>query len=133
MTRLCKTCNIKKSIEDFYPKKGNYYTHSCKICLSKKQKTYKTVPCIYNREKVFKEKYNLSIEEYDKLLLEQNYKCAICRTPQSDLKRSLAVDHCHKTGKVRGLLCTSCNIGLGNFKDNVSNVEDALFYLILHK
>lgn len=93
----------------------------------------KKYPKEYYREKNIKNYYGLSKKEYDKILKEQNGKCAICGTPESELKKSLCVDHNHKTGKVRGLLCTLCNQGLGSFKDNQSNVENALYYLILHK
>jgi len=101
------------------------------------QKRYKNgrkiYPKEYYREKYRESNYNLTQKEYDKLYKEQDGKCAICRTPQEDLSRVLAVDHCHKTGKVRGLLCDACNKRLGMFRDNPSIMEDALYYLILNK
>ena len=59
----------------------------------------------------------------------QNYCCAICKTHSDLLPRNLAVDHCHTTGKVRGLLCTNCNIGLGMLKDSSEILNLAIKYL----
>lgn len=134
--RKCKVCKKEKYIEEFYPRKGGYRTHSCKDCLKIKQKSYeidKTFLSQYHKERNLKVKYNITAEEYKRILKDQNGKCAICGTSQEDLRISLAVDHDHKTGKIRGLLCNSCNQGLGYFKDNQSNIENALYYLILHK
>lgn len=54
--------------------------------------------------------------------------CAICKLPP-DADRSLAIDHCHKTGMLRGLLCHHCNLGLGSFKDEVTRLRRAITYL----
>jgi Recombination endonuclease VII len=74
-------------------------------------------------------KYNLSPEEYDKILINQGYCCAICRIEAGEFKRRLAVDHCHKTNKNRGLLCFRCNASIGKFNDNVELLESAVKYL----
>jgi len=66
-----------------------------------------------------KHAYKISIEEYEKKLKEQNYSCAICNRHRDEFKRNLSVDHDHKTGKVRSLLCIICN-------SNVAIVEDKL-------
>lgn len=74
--------------------------------------------------------YGITLDEYNKLLLKQNYCCVICGGDNNDKKnRKLAVDHCHTTKKVRGLLCKNCNLGLGYFKDNKSLLLKAIFYL----
>ena len=57
----------------------------------------------------------------------QDGKCAICSNPQEN--RRLAVDHCHKTGKVRGLLCQGCNTGIGGLKDDTERIKKAIDYL----
>jgi Recombination endonuclease VII len=62
--------------------------------------------------------YKMSIEQYEDLLVKQNHECAICETPQSELRVALGVDHDHKTGKIRGLLCDVCNRAIGLLKDN---------------
>jgi len=76
-------------------------------------------------------RYGLTIELYDSLLAKQGGGCAICGRKESgdSKRRRLFVDHDHATGKVRGLLCASCNYGLGNFKDDIRIVENALAYL----
>ncbi len=71
--------------------------------------------------------YGISVEEYDALLARQNGKCAICREKPEG--QTLCVDHCHATGKIRGLLCRSCNVGLGNFRDDPRLLRAAIAYL----
>lgn len=73
--------------------------------------------------------YGITLEEYDLLLEKQGYKCAICGIDKAENVKSFAVDHCHKTGKVRGLLCHKCNIGLGHFDDSSNLLIKAVSYL----
>jgi len=73
--------------------------------------------------------FGITLDEYNKLLTKQNECCAICKIHQNELNIALAVDHDHKTGKIRGLLCTSCNNGLGRFKDNKDLLSEAIKYL----
>lgn len=79
--------------------------------------------------------YNITKEEYLLLVHKQNNCCAICLEPEKDvdkrsgMPRNLAVDHCHDTEKVRGLLCAKCNKGLGLFKHNVNYLLSAVKYL----
>lgn len=74
-----------------------------------------------------KRKRRCSETFYNTLLGNQNGRCAIC----GDYKGyKLRMDHCHKTGKLRKLLCDNCNWGLGNFKDDVSILQEAIKYLI---
>lgn len=73
--------------------------------------------------------YGMDREDFDRMVLDQDGLCAICGLVQIGENRSLAVDHCHTTGKVRGLLCDPCNLGLGNFKDNPENLLKAAEYL----
>ncbi len=74
--------------------------------------------------------YGLTVENYNELLEKQNMCCAICKrdTPTGKWKR-FCVDHCHKTGKVRGLLCNECNRGMGLLKDDPSLLIKAANYL----
>ena len=76
---------------------------------------------------------NLTTEEvivvYKQMIDDQKECCKICGKHQSQLKKKLHVDHCHRTGVVRGLLCSPCNIGLGAFEDNVSSLEKAAKYI----
>lgn len=73
-------------------------------------------------------KFGMTLEHWDALMLEQGGRCAICRKPPREGKR-LTVDHCHDTGAIRGLLCGSCNTGLGMFGDDPDRLEMALGYL----
>lgn len=73
-------------------------------------------------------KYNISVVDYNDLLNSQGHACKLCGGKNAK-SRSLAVDHCHKTGKVRGLLCTWCNVGIGMFKDNPDLMRSAIEYL----
>jgi hypothetical protein len=73
--------------------------------------------------------YGITEEDYNQLLLEQNNRCKICGRHQSEFKRSLAVDHCHDTKKIRGLLCHHCNQGIGEFFENILIMEKAINYI----
>lgn len=81
-------------------------------------------------DKYLKNKYGISLKEYEVLLKIQNNVCAICKSPSNNKK--MAVDHDHKTGKVRGLLCSSCNTSLGGFKDNIQILNAAADYINNH-
>lgn len=76
-----------------------------------------------------KNKYGLTLEQYNDLFNKQNGCCAICGVHQKELKLPLCVDHCHNTNNIRGLLCSKCNSGLGFFKDNVLFLKSAIKYL----
>jgi len=82
-----------------------------------------------SRGRYMKNKYGLSLEDYDKMLIDQLGLCAICGTQDPGGKGDFHIDHCHTTGRVRGLLCQSCNIGLGHFKDSVEFLYSAIKYL----
>lgn len=72
--------------------------------------------------------YNITLEEYDQMVGIQGGKCAICGGKNPNGKR-LHVDHNHKTGKIRGLLCFECNTALGNMKDDIDILNKAITYL----
>lgn len=74
--------------------------------------------------------FGIAIEDFEERLAIQNGQCAICgHTDRSDPKFFPVVDHCHKTGRVRGLLCVNCNHGLGKFKDDAGRLLSAVSYL----
>jgi len=84
-----------------------------------------------------KRRYNITPQEYETKLASQDYKCAVCGKDASDNKRGgkldpLHVDHCHKSGNLRDLLCYSCNSGLGQFKDSIETLQKAIDYLHKH-
>jgi hypothetical protein len=79
--------------------------------------------------------YNLEVS-WEEFVEQHNNLCSICKQPEK-LKRDgkvfrLAVDHCHTTGKTRGLLCKSCNIALGEFQDDIDRIKEAIKYLEKH-
>lgn len=78
-------------------------------------------------------KYGITVEEYDRIYELQGGRCAICGTHQSELKKSLAVDHNHNTGEVRGLLCDNCNKGIGCLQDSTEVLDSASAYLRRYK
>lgn len=73
--------------------------------------------------------YGITLEEYNKVFAHQGKVCAICKRPVKLGKARLAVDHCHTTGLVRGLLCWSCNRAIAVFRDDTQRIEAALAYL----
>jgi Recombination endonuclease VII len=79
------------------------------------------------RKDMLKYCYGMTVAEYEAMLAQQNGVCAICETKPDD--RPLCVDHDHATGKVRGLLCHSCNVGLGNYKDDPRRTRRTTAYL----
>lgn len=83
----------------------------------------------YRRAAYLHSCYKLTVKEYEDLFKSQEGKCAICKNKGAT---NLSVDHCHTTGKVRGLLCHTCNVGLGFFKDSVFNIREAEQYLTKH-
>jgi len=84
----------------------------------------------YDLELHMKRAYGLDFKDYEKMLEAQNGVCAICSSPPpNNRKTRLAIDHCHKTGKVRGLLCDKCNRSIGLLKDDVNILTKAIEYL----
>ena len=110
------------------------YHGLCASCSSKKSKQW----AIDNpnewersrRKSHLKKKYGITIEDYDKIVASQNEVCAICIGPLIDSRGFRPhIDHCHKTGVVRGVLCGDCNKALGMFKDDKERILNAYKYL----
>lgn len=76
-----------------------------------------------------KRKYGISQDQFEGMLASQNSACAICKTPEPKGNGTFHVDHCHETKVVRGLLCHSCNVGLGHFRDDTAVLLSAVAYL----
>lgn len=81
------------------------------------------------RRQNLKRRYGITIEEYDTMLYNQEGVCAICGTEECRVKPSFSVDHDHRTGEIRGLLCNDCNTALGGFKDDARLLRKAIKYL----
>lgn len=111
----------------------------CKKCLSinqiRRNRLNPSRVKLNNKKTKLKKLFGLSYDEYLSMKESQNNLCLICKNPEKDIDkrtmipRELAVDHCHVTGKVRGLLCKACNNGLGCFKDSPQLLERAIEYL----
>lgn len=131
--KYCKSCNITKPIDEFYLRnKISMVRHStCKEC-DKKRVKENTCP-IRKRELQLQRDYGITLNEYNQMLLDQNNQCAVCNTTDPGGKHGkFMVDHCHNTGKVRGLLCKRCNIALGEVGDNINTLQKMIEYLQQH-
>lgn len=96
-------------------------------CIRQKEK--KTTPEA-NRKNALKTKYGLTESQFERMLADQNGACAICKTESPGGRHgTFHVDHCHDTGKVRGVLCHSCNVTLGRVGDSIDGVMRYLNYL----
>lgn len=122
--RTCAKCKEEKSLDlfawlDKAHTKKQYY---CKKC----QSAIRTARRKANRPL----EYGITWDDYNRMLEDQGNVCAICGTSDPGHTREVwCIDHCHTTGKVRGLLCNTCNIGLGAFRDNTANLAKAIDYL----
>ena len=117
MKKLCRDCGETKDESEFYRRLGGRQPYSyCKPC---------------SHERVVRWRHGLGKGDYEAMLLAQGGVCAICREQPAPGMRfeRYAVDHCHKTGAVRGLLCSPCNRALGLFKDRADVLERAATYL----
>jgi hypothetical protein len=114
--------DVKRKHNTIYRKPGS----------KEKAKEYQKEYRIKNETK-FKEykckNYGITLKDWTAMFDLQNGCCAICGVPQSKLKKSLYIDHCHITGKVRGLLCYGCNTILGYSKDSIEMLDKAIEYI----
>ena len=86
------------------------------------------------RNSILKVKYGITLDQYNVMLREQNYRCKVCNEVETRKSntggiRCLAVDHCHTTGKVRSLLCADCNAALGLLKEDRDRIQKLLEYI----
>lgn len=79
------------------------------------------------KDKDLQKRYGVSLEQYNKMLAEQDNVCYICKDNKSN--KALAVDHCHTTGQVRRLLCSNCNTSLGLLKEDIGLMEKLIEYV----
>lgn len=137
--KTCPRCKKEKSITEFQKnrKAKDGLQYHCKSCRSEidcrpekrqqdRERYHANRDAWKNQDT--KRKYGISLEEYNKILMTQNGVCAICGEKCSS-GRNLAIDHCHSTGVIRGLLCGNCNLSIGKFKDSISILQNAINYL----
>jgi hypothetical protein len=135
--KQCIVCKNSKPLSEFYKNKSKKdgLQGRCKPCdisqgrIEYNKNAKKSAEKRYIKS-LFRE-YNLTYDAYLKIKNQQNNICAICGYPLSDGMNS-HVDHDHASGSVRGILCRWCNIGLGNFKDSIQTLENAIEYLKSH-
>ncbi len=116
-TILCRCCSVRKVFSEFSDHRGcvNGKSRQCKAC---------------SRKKTMERRYGIGFEEYQSIYEKQFGKCLICSSEKSGGKdKKMCLDHCHETGKIRGLLCFNCNTGLGLFSEQIDIMERAALYL----
>jgi hypothetical protein len=129
--KKCTCCNLEKDSNEFYKDKSrpDGMVYQCKSCLNPKITKWSKENRDKRRMAVLKSATGVTSEQYKNLLNIQNNECAICQKSMELNKKYLAVDHNHSTGVVRGLLCNTCNVGLGYFRDNLDLLFNAINYL----
>ena len=121
--KKCSCCKEIKNLYDFY---GKSTTKDKTIDYKKKwRKENSEKEYFYN----LKGKYGITEEQLEHIKNSFNYSCMICGIEEKDLKRKLCIDHNHTNNQVRGVLCSSCNLGIGYFKDDINLIEKAIQYL----
>jgi len=132
--RVCAKCKVEKKYSEFVVRKNrnkHNITYSCKVCKNRESKKYYENNPLAKKEQDMKRTYGITLDDYDRMLKSQNNRCAICNGTETGriASKYLAIDHCHTTGKVRGLLCFTCNTAIGHMKDDVELLEKAIAYL----
>ena len=134
--KVCKVCNKEKPLSSYHKSKIHKLCcrNVCKPCRNKRQKITpekrkESYSYEKNRNTKLKQTYGITYDDYLEMFNEQDGKCLICERHQKDLTLALAVDHCHDTGMIRGLLCGNCNSGIGNLRDDISLLKKAIEYL----
>ncbi len=122
--------------------KAKYCSSECKKCFNKKRRegewrrssSRRRKYYLENREKSKNKEliktYGITLKEFNEMRKRQDYLCLICEKHESDSNKGLHIDHCHESNKVRGLLCNSCNLAIGQLKHNVTIMNKAIKYLL---
>ena len=123
IVKKCKRCGKEKALTSFRKDRGKRGI-TCNTCIwaARSPEAKKRA----NRRTHLRRMYDMSPAEWDDMFANQSGLCAICCSDGEEL----VVDHNQDTGKVRGLLCRTCNLGLGFFKDNLNNLIKAQQYLV---
>lgn len=133
--KTCRVCKQEKELSFFHKHKSRSLgvSGTCKKCAMKNSRQhYKNNRSHAQSTKLFK-KYGITLADFNLLLAAQNGVCKLCKKEEKNPRKFgiqlLAVDHCHKTNKIRGLLCSLCNRGLGFFGDDPHILRAAASYL----
>ncbi len=136
-SKVCGVCGKRKSFEDFYnaSKKVDGKCPRCKPCELAKQKEWrsrgesKELNRVRYRKRLLRERYGMTISDYKQMLNSQRGRCLICNALPDSRNGYLSVDHDHITGKVRGLLCSRCNLSIGKMDDSPALLRRAARYI----
>ena len=133
VVKVCKLCKEEKPLTEFYLfyskwSNKNYTSCRCKSCHGKYKQNNVNTPKNRKTEKL-KLRYGLTFEKWEEIRKQQNFSCMICGISEQENGRHLDVDHCHKSEKVRGVLCNHCNSLLGHSRDNIGTLKSAISYL----
>ncbi len=157
--KTCTKCGWQLPFNCYYPRASNKdgLRQPCKQCTAQELKAYRLRPEnrekkrqwsseYYRREGIrerslaaskkrrrkdhLKYTFGITEDDIDRLAVRQGRRCAICYLP---FQKTPALDHDHTTGQIRGLLCGSCNLGLGMFKDDPCRLDRAVYYLLDHR
>jgi len=136
-TGLCRKCYNRASTRAWYiANPDKVKAHQAKRC--PKEACRRSREWYLNnkgraKDTALKKDYGITLDDWNRMFEAQNGCCAICGQHQSDLSRTLCVDHNHETGKVRGLLCGTCNRSIGLLKDDKDILRSAISYLEKHE
>lgn len=158
--KFCNGCGLNKDLNFFGKDRSNKdgLTHRCKSCRNpqskewqrknpekvkeanrknrEKRKEYYNSPerKLKYRSWELERKFGITHEDYELMLAEQDGVCKICKQHRvASNKYYMAIDHCHNTGKIRGILCTRCNTAIGLLEENIDNLNNAIKYLMENK
>jgi len=135
--KTCTSCKEEKPVSSFHLRRelGEKGRRAiCKTCHNQVRKKYIQDNREYHRivsyKSSLKTRYGLTQEDYDTRKKQQRGRCKICSGKEEEAKRYLCVDHCHKTGRIRGLLCDKCNVGLSRADDSLGRLLKMMVYLL---
>jgi hypothetical protein len=130
--KTCVACDIEKPESEFYHN-GKRLRPNCKGCSRVSRNEYNK-----GRPKQLKygsllraaKRANISVDQVLQAIEDQHHQCKICNRHESEFKKGLCVDHCHLTGRFRGMLCHRCNTSIGQMDDNFDRLKAAIDYLL---
>jgi hypothetical protein len=131
MNKRCTVCGETKDISEFASAGKSKKRAQCKPCLARKKREYYKKNPDKARRRNLMTYYGLTVEQREQMAIDRDFRCDMCKRQFSD--DELCVDHCHDTNKVRGLLCTNCNLTLGHAHDDVQTLQNGINYLTFHK
>ena len=144
-TKVCRLCNIEKCVTEFpvHRQMIGGRAHECRVCTRARQRAWRNIAIerpafvaarLLSQTKMRAKRYGLTLAELQEIETRANGLCDICKCPPKSrgkgrADKALHTDHCHKTGRVRGMLCGDCNRAIGIFRDDPAMLRRAAAYL----